>query len=287
MNNNLTISQNFIKNKTLLGRILKKINLPSDYIVIDIGAGEGAISKALIEMGYKVLAFELDKDLYENLKKDIFSKNLSILNQDFLKFDFNKLDTINMNIFSNIPFNLTTEIIQKILIKDVIAQDVYLIMQEEAANRFLGKKEGLFQSLLIFNNYTSEIIYKFKRTDFNPVPKVNIVLIKFKKREKALIEPKDYSLFLDFITYIIMQQKPTIIDRLSKVLNYYSLKDFLFLLKIDPYKTLYEIPKIKYFETFNLFIEKFPSRINVFKNSYQNYVRINKSNKKVFKTRTK
>jgi 23S rRNA (adenine-N6)-dimethyltransferase len=287
MNNSYSISQNFLKDKSLVNKILTKINLKKDNLIFDIGVGDGIISEELINLGFKVKGFEIDPKLYENLKSKINNPNFTLENEDFLNFNFKNLKNQNLSIFSNIPFNLTTNIIQKILIKEPEAEEIYLIMQEEAANRFLGKKEGLLVSLLILVNYSAEIIFKFKKTDFVPAPKVNIVLMKFIKREKPLVAQADYSKFLDFISYLIMQQKPSIIDRLSKTHNYYALKELLNTLKIEPYKSLYEISKNQFFELFDTFHKKFPSKVEVFKNSYQNYLKVNQKNQKVFKTRTK
>jgi 16S rRNA A1518/A1519 N6-dimethyltransferase RsmA/KsgA/DIM1 with predicted DNA glycosylase/AP lyase activity len=286
MKNNYSINQNFLVNRDLVKKLLKKTNFKPENLIIDIGVGEGAISQELLENKHKVLGFEIDKKFYDNISQKLDSPNFKILNQDFLDF---KLTTLkeNYSIFSNIPFNQTTKIVQKILIENAKADEVYLIMQEESANRFLGKKEGLLVSLLILNNYTAEIIHKFKKTDFSPVPKVNIVLIKFIKREKPLIDPINNYKFLDFISYIIIQQKPSIIDRLSKVINYYALKDLIFLLKIEPFNSLYEIPKLKYFEMFEIFIKKYSNKFEIFVGSYKNYKYINEKNKKNFQTRFK
>ena len=82
-----------------------------------------------------------------------------------------------------------------------------------------------------------------------------------------------------------MQQKPTLIDRLSKTLNYFALKDFMHLLKIEPFLSLYQVPKLKYFEMFELFMKKHSSKMEIFTGSYKNYQYINQKNKKVFQTR--
>jgi 23S rRNA (adenine-N6)-dimethyltransferase len=285
MKNN-SINQNFLQSKELVQKIIKKANLNPNNIIIDIGSGEGIISETLLNNDYKVTAYELDPRLFENLNNKLKSTKFKILNQDFLNFKLKSLED-KISIFSNIPFNQTTKIVQKVLIDEPVADEVFLIMQEEAANRFLGKKEGLLMSLLILNNYTSEIVYKFKKTDFHPIPKVNIVLTKFIKREKPLINPEDFEKFLDFITYIVLQQKPSIIDRLSKVLNYFALKDLMNLLKIEPFNSLYEIPKLKYFEMFEIFKNKYQKKLEIFLGSYNKYKYINEKNKKSFKTRFK
>lgn len=286
MKNKNTINQNFLVNKELVQKLIKKANLKKDNLIIDIGVGDGAITQHLLESNYRVLGFEIDKNYFETILNKFKSQNFKILNQDFLNFNLNSIKE-NYSVFSNIPFNQTTKIVQKLLIENNKADEIFLVMQEESANRFLGKREGLLLSLLILNNYSNEILYKFRKTDFSPIPKVNIVLVKFIKRDKPLVEPNNYFKFLDFISYIVIQQKPSIIDRLSKVLNYFALKDLVHLLKIEPYNSLYEIPKLKYFEMFEIFLQKYPNKFEIFTGSYKNYKYINEKNKKNYQTRYK
>jgi 23S rRNA (adenine-N6)-dimethyltransferase len=287
MTNELTITQNFLQDKKQINRILKRSDLSKNDLIIDIGVGKGIISESLLENGYKVLGFELDLKLSEYLGSNLKNPNFKLRSEDFLDFDLAKLKDVSFSIFSNIPFNQTTNIIQKILIRNSQVNQAYLIMQEEAANRFLGKNEGLLQSLIIKNNFETEVIYKFKKSDFYPVPKVNIVLVKFSKRKLPLIAPDKFSEFLDFISYLIIQQKPTILDRLSKTNNYHALREFFKESNVSSFKSLYQIPGDKYFEMFSLFYKKFPTKTKIFENSYQNYLRINLKNKKIFKTRFK
>jgi len=287
MNSNLSINQNFLRNKEIVSKLIKKADLKKDDVILDIGVGEGVITEELLKNGYEVIGFELDKNLFQDFQIKTHNSKLKILNSDFLTYNLQKEITKPYSVFSNIPFNQTTKIVQKLLIEEALANEVYLIMQEEAANRFIGKKEGLLQSLLILNNYKSEIIYKFKKNDFFPVPKVNTVLVRFSKRENPLVINEQQVKFLDFICYIIMQQKPSIMDRLSKTHNYFTIKNLLNELKINPFSSLYEIPKEKYFELFNLFNQKYVSKFEIFKGSYQKYLQINLKNKKVHQTRTK
>jgi 23S rRNA (adenine-N6)-dimethyltransferase len=287
MTNELTITQNFLQDKKQINRILKRSDLSKNDLIIDIGVGKGIISESLLENGYKVLGFELDLKLSEYIGSNLKNPNFKLRSEDFLDFDLAKLKDVSFSIFSNIPFNQTTNIIQKILIRNSQVNQAYLIIQEEAANRFLGKNEGLLQSLIIKNNFETEVIYKFKKSDFYPVPKVNIVLVKFSKRKLPLIAPDKFSEFLDFISYLIIQQKPTILDRLSKTNNYHALREFFKESNVSSFKSLYQIPGDKYFEMFSLFYKKFPTKTKIFENSYQNYLKINLKNKKIFKTRFK
>lgn len=281
--NNLTISQNFLFDEGLVLKLIKSAGISKDDVIYDIGAGQGIISKLFLSQGYKVKAFEADKNLVNSLyEKFATNPNINIFNKDFLE---EKLREGRFSVFSNIPFNQTTKIVTKLLVEDHRANKVFLVMQEEAAYRILGVKEGLLLSLLISSFYETKIIYKFKKNDFKPSPKVNVVLVEFVKRDKPIISLQDRQQFLDFICFLIMQQKPSIEDRLKNMLTYNQIKIALPQLKIDYSATLYQIDKLKYFEMFYYFQKNLKERLEVTQGWYKRYKEINSKNKKVFKTR--
>jgi len=284
MINKLSISQNFLSNRQLVSKLIKVANLAKDNLIIDIGVGKGIISQELLNNGYFVRGYELDENLYQTLTQ-IFknSENIEILNKDFLIENLQSLP--EFSVFSNIPYNLTTKISQKLLIENPYANKVCLIVQEESAKRLQGISEGLLISILIFNNYESKIIYKFKKNDFTPKPRVNSVLIEFTKRKQSLISQNNFSNFLDFICFIVMQQKPTLNERLSQLLSPSQKTSLFNLLKIDGNSSLYQIDKLKYFEMYESVMKNFPNQIKIIKGSYQKYQEINNKNQKVFRTR--
>lgn len=286
MNNQYSISQNFLSNKELITKLIKTSNLDFNNTILDIGAGKGSITEALSLLGYKVIAYEVDGDYYNFLRKR-FEKDekIKITNKDFLKEDLSQLE--NFSIFSNIPFNLSTKIITKLLIENPLAENISLVLQEETAHRIVGEREGLLISLLILNNYEPKIIYKFKKTDFTPSPKVSCVLMQFIKRKEPLVQKDKYHLFLDFICFIVMQQKPSIEDRLKKILTDNQIKIMLNRLKIEYSATLYSVSKLKYFEMYKYFLENFKDRISITSGSYKKYQEINNKNQKNFKTRSR
>ena len=286
MKNNYSISQNFLTNTHQVRKLIELTSLDQNTTVLDIGAGKGIISKVLIEKGYKVIAYEIDKVLYEYLLNN-FEKNpnISILNKDFLLENLEKLG--KFNIFSNIPFSLSSQIITKILIDKPIGSNINLVLQEETASRILGIKEGLLISLLVLNNYQPKIVYKFKKTDFSPSPKVNIVLMQFIKRKESLVKKEHQMYFLNFICFIVLQQKPTIEDRLKKILSDKQIQIMLSRLKIDYTASLYALDKLKYFEMFDYFWNNFKDNLLLTNGSYNKYQEINQKNNKNYKTRIK
>lgn len=283
---NYTHSQNFLFKRELVENLIKKADFNSIDNLVDIGAGGGIITDCLKDKVNQVYSFEIDKK-YQIILKDKFknSKNVTILDEDFLTFNLKKLKN-PLSTFSNIPYNQTTKICKKILIDSEEFEKVYLIVQKQSAERLLGKKEGLLLSLLIFNKYEGEIIHEFKYSDFKPVSRVKSVLISFKKRNKYLINKEDEKLFKDFIAFIVMQQKPEIIQRLEKLISPRASIEILKSSGINIHSSLYEIPKVKYFdlfENFKLNLKSFHYKVN---NSYLQYLKINDSNVKNFRTRS-
>lgn len=100
--------------------------------------------------------------------------------------------------------------------------DTYLIVQEEAAERFIGKplaEKETQSSVLIKPWFELIIFYRFKKSDFFPKPRVNVVMLQIKKRDKRLVEEARRSLYQDFIVYAFNQWKPTIKESLQKVFS--------------------------------------------------------------------
>jgi len=279
----LSISQNFLINKDLVKSLIIKSKFSKDLPILDIGVGRGIISKILLELGYKVIGFELDKNMALKASQELINyENFKMINEDFLAY--NDLN-FSFNVFSNIPFNQTSKIIEKLFLKNKNAYKSYLVVQKESAERLLGLKEGLFLSLQLENFNSVEIFHNFQKTDFYPVPRVNSVLLKIEKRQSPIINNTEYKFFLDFISYLILQQKPSLLRRLEKVIKYDHLKSISSLLDIDLSKTLYDIPKLKYFEMYKIIKQQYPLVLFHTKDYYKKYIEINSKNIKNYRTR--
>ncbi len=213
----LSHSQNFLNNKSLVRKLVNESNLKNEDLVYEIGPGKGIITQELAEICSKVVAIEFDKNLYENLINNFINKeNVEIIFGDFLKKDLTKGQ---YKVFSNIPFNITAEILSKITNLDNPSEDSFLIMQEEAAKKYAGfpyYNESL-RSLMLKPYFEFKILYKFKNTDFSPIPKVNIVLLQIKKRDKFLIDKKENKKYADFISYTFSQHGKNLKERLSRI----------------------------------------------------------------------
>ncbi len=136
MINKKKLGQNFLINKDIARNEIEYCGITNKDIVLEIGPGKGILTKILIEKAKKVIAIEIDKNLYNNLKKTILDKNIILINNDVLKIKFKDIPKFN-KIVSNLPFHISLPITIKILNYDF--NKAVLIYQKEFAERMTSK----------------------------------------------------------------------------------------------------------------------------------------------------
>ncbi len=197
VNNRKSLAQNFLTKSRLAASLLNDSSISLDDIVYEIGPGTGMLTKELGKRAKKVIAIEKDYDLYVELKKKFgLNANIVLYNADFLKF---KIKESYYKVFANIPFNITSAVIRKIVYATNPPVEAYLILQKEAAEKFIGATKTTQSSVLVKPWFRLKIIRFFKRTDFSPVPNVDVVMLHIEKRTHSLISPKDISIYERFI----------------------------------------------------------------------------------------
>ena len=221
----LQYSQNFLYSKKLVSDLIGQSNICKDDIVIEIGGGRGIITEQLVKKCKKVYVIEYDFNLYKNLKDKFYDiKNVEIIHGDFLEFELPK--EYRYKIFSNIPYNITSAILSKLIFADNPPDDIYIILQKEAAEKYAGKPYGgeSMRSLLLKPYFDFEIIRNLKRTDFNPVTSVDSVFLQIKKRENRLIRKDKGNLYSDFIAYIFSNTGKDMKLRCKHIFSYKQIK---------------------------------------------------------------
>ncbi len=199
-----SLGQNFLFDKNIINKISSSITPNEDDLIIEIGPGAGAITKELKNKSCDIICFEIDTRL-QSVLKELESDKLKIVYEDFLKVDLSKyIDKKYKNIYfiGNLPYYITTAIINKIT-KESNPKEIVIMVQKEVGHRFMAKpctKE--YNSLSIFLQYNYEItkICDVSKNSFEPIPKVDSVVLKLTKRKyyiTAKNEEKFYKLVLD------------------------------------------------------------------------------------------
>ena len=215
----LSHSQNFLISPEFVGNLIDKTTISDRDLVIEVGPGKGVITNELSRRAQRVIGVEYDPKLAERLKTGLTNNsNIEIIHADFLKWN---LPQGPYKVFANIPFNMTADIVNKLLVSSNSPQDTYLIMQDKAAERFIGApvSTNSQMSILLQPFYDMSILTKIDRSHFQPIPKVNIVLVRFKGKDNQLVDPKLKQLYRDFVIYGYNQWQPTLLDAFKKVLT--------------------------------------------------------------------
>jgi len=213
----IKFSQNFTVNGPLISDLVKQSSITPEDLVYEIGPGTGVITSELVKASGRVVAVEIDKNLYDKLKiKFANSSTVEIRYGDFMT---NPLPKQPYKVFSNIPFNITAPIIKKLTESENPPEDTYLFVQNESADKFCGVGKETQASLLLKPWFDPSIVYRFKKNDFRPVPNVDIVLLRIGKRNQPLVALNDTQLYKDFVVYSFNQWKPTLKEALKNIFS--------------------------------------------------------------------
>lgn len=195
----IRLAQNFFRDPKLVASIIAGCSIDKSDLVYEIGPGEGVITKELAAVAGRVVAVEKDPELVNTLKK-IFShvRNVEIREADFLEY---RIPASEYKIFSNIPFNITADVMRKIVHAENAPEEAYLVLQEEAAEKFSGTPEESQFSVLVKPWFILEIVREFERSDFEPIPGVDVVLLHVKKRETPLVSAEEADAYRRFIRF--------------------------------------------------------------------------------------
>ena len=213
------LGQNFLIDFKVKERILNTIRsfILSNDLILEIGPGIGAITKEIVKNN-SVIVVELDQELVQYLKK-LNLRNLTIIEGDCLRINLNDYLKEVKLIFSNTPYNITTQMIQK-FIEEWNCNQALFLMQKEVALRISAninhKKYAAFsiycQTFLDINN-----LFDVSNNAFIPQPKVTSSFVSLSKKNIHLeLNKKTYWLF---ISKCFLNRRKTLFNNLKQFCN--------------------------------------------------------------------
>ncbi len=197
--------QNFLQDENILINIVKEINPQPDDSIIEIGPGYGALTQKLISATKNLIAVEIDNELVKVIKERF--PQLHLINEDFLETDLSKLSSQEkkLRIVGNIPYNITSPILFKLIENNKLIKDAVFMVQLEVAKRMTAdrgvKDYGILAVVLKYFTET-KLCFKISPNVFFPKPKVfsALVHIQFQsngktRRRAKIIHPNCQSCF--------------------------------------------------------------------------------------------
>ena len=214
---NLVYSQNFLRDQRLVRYLLDASSIGPADLVYEIGPGKGAITAALAGRCRRLIAVEKDPRLAEGLRHRLANvANVEIVRADFLDVP---LPDGPYKLFANVPFNITAAIITKLASAPCPPEDCYLVVQREAAERFLGGPMGTLYAALLHPYLEASVLYWFARSDFSPAPGVDVVMLCLCKRGPPLVPGARQQEYRDFVTYCCTSRHSTLRGTMGALLD--------------------------------------------------------------------
>ena len=221
-----SLGQNFLTDKNIINKITSLVKI-KDKNIIEIGPGNGALTNEIFKRKPKsLILIEKDHNLVRDLKRSFLKeKKVKIFNEDVLQFDIDSICKKNTIIFGNLPYNISSQILVKILkFKNLPTYigDVILMFQKELGEKIIGKfSTKNYGRLSILTNFRFKIVKNFLVSPFCffPKPKVMSMVIHFQPKKKSNHKIREIK-SLEKITNIIFSNRRKMINKnIKKVLT--------------------------------------------------------------------
>ena len=185
-----SLGQNFLIDKNFVDKIVDGADI-SGKNVIEVGPGIGTISYEMAKTCKNLVLIELDSSLIPILEENMSDfRNVTIINQDILKTNLKEIQDKYFGgepfeFVSNLPYYITTPIIEKIFEEDLDCRSMTIMVQKEVADRMLAsEKDKDYSSLSVFVKYYSEakFLTKVPKSVFMPQPKIDSAVLRLDLR---------------------------------------------------------------------------------------------------------
>ena len=212
--------QNFLTDPRIINGIVENLSPRSGETIIEIGPGKGALTAVLLERNARVVAIELDKNLVPLLHERFLSyTNLKLLNADALDVNFceQALPQEKIKVVANLPYNISTAILQRLISQRACLDEMVLMLQKEVVERIqapAGSRDRGYLSVLIEAYCETEKLFDVAPGAFQPRPKVWSSVIKLKFRPEFSLEIKNENLFWSVVSAGFKHKRKTILNNL-------------------------------------------------------------------------
>jgi 16S rRNA (adenine1518-N6/adenine1519-N6)-dimethyltransferase len=210
--------QNYLHDKNIIKKIVGEINPKIDDTIVEIGPGRGALTEIIYGKTKNFIAVEIDTRVIENLQTKF--PDLQLIQKDFLKVDISTIIDSNkkkLRVIGNIPYNLTSSIIFKVIYNADLIEDAILMVQNEVAKRMTAKKGSKDYGILtVLLNYFTDTQYCFKVSPnaFYPKPKVTSAVVHLYLKELS-ISKEERQMFISVVKACFGNRRKTLKNSLS------------------------------------------------------------------------
>ncbi len=203
-------------------------------MVIEIGPGLGALTRHLVVTN-PVFAIEVDHRLVEELRQSLPSDRLKIIAADALTLDWQALldeavafykeqcghaETLRLRVVANLPYYISTPIMERLLAVGARLFDLTLMLQKEVVERITAKpggKEYGYLSVLVQLHAEAKQRFEVPPSAFRPAPKVRSAIVQLRPRPQLAVKVSDAARFMKLVSISFAQRRKTIANNLKAV----------------------------------------------------------------------
>ncbi len=226
------LGQHFLVDQNVINKLVRNISPNDKDIIVEIGPGDGAMTKSILPSVKKMYLIEKDTDLLNELVLTLHKyKNSKIINQDILKYDFSIFDN-PFRVIGNLPYNISTEIIFKMCkINNIV--DMHFMLQKEVVDRMVSKPNSKIYgrlSVMAQAYFKIEKLFDISENVFLPKPKVKSSFIRLLPRKSVFNNDVHEEVFSNVVKSSFEGRRKMIRKSLNKYLNDHDYNN----INIDP-----------------------------------------------------
>jgi len=228
------LGQNFLINQHIKDRIISACNINQNDVILEIGPGKGALTFDIVNIAKEIIAIEKDKNLADELKNHFIQENCTIIEGDFIKYSLQLLPK-GLKVIGNLPYNMATPIITKIIKHPQIFHCLYITVQLEHGLKMIAKPNTKnYGSLSCFVQYYCDVkkLFNIKNTCFYPAPKVQSCFLSLLINKQPKTPTANENLLFTITNLAFQQRRKTILNSLSSLAGKPVMEEILKGLKI-------------------------------------------------------
>ena len=213
-----SLGQHFLNDLSIAKKIVESLS-PCQNI-LEIGPGTGILTQFLLKKNNNLKLVEIDNESVNFLILELKINKSIIYNQDFLNLDLSKIfENNNFSVIGNFPYNISSQIVFKIIENRKLIPEMCGMFQYEVAERICenegSKKYGII-SVITQAFYETKLLFEVPNNFFSPPPKVNSAIILLKRKKNLKIDC-DEKLFFKIVKLSFQQRRKTLRNSLKQI----------------------------------------------------------------------
>lgn len=210
------LGQHFLRDASILNKLADAVAPSPEDIIVEVGAGSGALTRVLAPLCRTLVALEKDARLIPGLS-ELRLANVRVEHADALRFDLKQLaaelGVKSLKLVGNLPYSISTPLLHRVLEERELISECHLLLQKEVAEKLIavpGSRKYGPLSVMLQVFYTARTVFRVAPGSFVPPPEVESAFVSLRKRKKPLVPVSDADGFHTFLKQAFSARRRTL-----------------------------------------------------------------------------